>query len=61
MSTVRQLAEYFTHKVLLGYGGANVQVGGFDVVVPKVQDQMSADGENVLLATRQRATKEKKK
>ena len=59
MSTVLQLAEYFTHKVLLGYGGANVQVGGFDVVVPKVQEQMSADGANVLLATR--STKEKNK
>ena len=59
MSTVRQLAEYFAHKVLLGYGGVNVQVGGFDVVVPKVQEQMSADGANVLLATR--STKEKNK
>ena len=59
MSTVLQLAEYFTHKVLLGYGRANVQISGFDVVVPKVQEQMSADNENVLLATR--TTKEKKK
>ena len=60
MNTVRQLADYFAHKVMLGFGSASPKLcrRGLDakaeinLVVPTEGEQVSDDGKTVYLSGR---------
>lgn len=60
MNTVRDLANYFTKKLLLGFGNANTKLcrrglnvqEEIDLVIPVEGEQVSEDGQTVYLSGR---------
>jgi hypothetical protein len=60
MNTVRELADYLAHKVMLGFGAASPKLcrrglnmkDEIDLVIPAEGEQVSEDGQTVYLSGR---------